>query len=168
MRFNSIYGDVFTVPEAYIRKLSARIMGLQDPTSKMSKSSENINDVVFLDDDPDTIMKKFKKAVTDSENIVRFDPIEKPGISNLMQIYGSITGKAEKEIEEEFQGRGYGDFKMTVANAVIEKLKPIQDKYNKLLDNPTYLEEIYVNGAKKARELASKTLQEVKEKIGIL
>ena len=167
-RFNKIYGNTFVIPNPYIRKTSARIMGLQDPTSKMSKSSENINDVVFLDDDPDTIIKKFKKAVTDSENVVRFDPIEKPGISNLMQIYGSITGKAEKEIEEEFQGRGYGDFKMTVANAVIEKLKPIQDKYNKLLENPTYLEEIYVNGAKKARELASKTLQEVKEKIGIL
>lgn len=167
-RFNKIYGNTFVIPNPYIRKTSARIMGLQDPTSKMSKSSENINDVVFLDDDPDTIMKKFKKAVTDSENVVRFDPIEKPGISNLMQIYGSITGKTEKEIEEEFQGRGYGDFKMAVANAVIEKLKPIQAKYNELLENPKYLEEIYINGAKKASKLASKTLQEVKEKIGIL
>lgn len=167
-RFNKIYGDTFVIPNPYIRKTSARIMGLQDPTSKMSKSSTNLNDVVFLDDDPDIIMKKFKKAVTDSENIVRFDQENKPGISNLMQIYGSITNKTEKEIEKEFEDRGYGYFKVAVANAVIEKLKPIQDKYNKLLENPKYLEEIYEKGAKKARELASKTLAEVKEKIGIL
>lgn len=167
-RFNKIYGDTFVIPNPYIRKTSARIMGLQDPTSKMSKSSTNLNDVVFLDDDPDTIMKKFKKAVTDSENIVRFDQENKPGISNLMQIYGSITNKTEKEIEKEFEDRGYGYFKVAVANAVIEKLKPIQDKYNKLLENPKYLEEIYEKGAKKARELASKTLAEVKGKIGIL
>ncbi len=167
-RFNNIYGDTFVIPNPYIRKTSARIMGLQDPTSKMSKSSENINDVVFLDDDPDTIMKKFKKAVTDSENVVKFDPVKKPGISNLIQIYGSITNKNEKEIEEEFQNKGYGDFKTAVANAVIEKIKPIQDKYKELLENPKYLELIYEQGAKKARELASKTLEEVKGKIGIL
>jgi len=166
-RFNKIYGDTFVIPNPYIKKSSARIMGLQDPTSKMSKSSENLNDVIFLDDDQDTIMKKFKKAVTDSENIVRFNPENKPGISNLMQIYGSITGKSEKEIEDEFQCRGYGDFKMAVANAVIEKLKPIQDKYNELLANPKYLEEIYTKGAENARKLASKTLNEVKAKIGI-
>ena len=167
-RFNKIYGDTFVVPEPYIRKSSARIMGLQDPTSKMSKSSENLNDVVFLDDDQDTIMKKFKKAVTDSENIVRFDPENKPGISNLMQIYGTITGKNEKEIEKEFEGKGYGNFKMAVGNAVIEKLKPIQKKYNELLSNPKYLEDIYTKGAENARKLASKTLEEVKNKIGIL
>ena len=167
-RFNKIYGDTFVVPDPYIRKSSARIMGLQDPTSKMSKSSENLNDVVFLDDDQDTIMKKFKKAVTDSENIVRFDPENKPGISNLMQIYGTITGKNEKEIEKEFEGKGYGNFKMAVGNAVIEKLKPIQKKYNELLSNPKYLEDIYTKGAENARKLASKTLEEVKNKIGIL
>lgn len=167
-RFNKIYGETFKIPEGYIRKSTARIMGLQDPTSKMSKSSSNINDVIFLDDEPDAIMKKFKKAVTDSENVVRFDPQNKPGISNLMCIYGAITGKTEKEIEEEFTGLGYGAFKTAVGEKVVEKLKPVQEKYKKLLENPEYLEKIYTEGAKKARELASKTLNEVKEKIGIL
>ena len=167
-RFNKIYGDTFVIPDAYISKSSARIMGLQDPASKMSKSTTNENDTIFLDDDPDTIIKKFKKAVTDSENIVRYDIVNKPGISNLMCIYGALTGKNEEEIEEEFKGRGYGDFKMAVANKVIEKLEPIQKRLKELLDNPKYLEEIYTNGAEKARKLASKTLEEVKGKIGIL
>ncbi|MBO5413952.1 MAG: tryptophan--tRNA ligase [Clostridia bacterium] len=167
-RFNKIYGETFVMPEGYIRKSTARIMGLQDPTSKMSKSSTNVNDVIFLDDEPDAIMKKFKKAVTDSENVVRFDPENKPGISNLMCIYGAITGKNEKEIEEEFSGLGYGAFKTAVGEKVVEKLKPVQEKYKELLENPKYLEEIYTRGAERARELASKTLSEVKEKIGIL
>ena len=167
-RFNKIYGETFVMPEGYIRKSTARIMGLQDPTSKMSKSSTNVNDVIFLDDEPEVIMKKFKKAVTDSENVVRFDPENKPGISNLMCIYGAITGKNEKEIEEEFSGLGYGAFKTAVGEKVVEKLKPAQEKYKELLENPKYLEEIYTRGAEKARELASKTLEEVKNKIGIL
>ena len=167
-RFNKIYGDTFVIPDAYIRKSSARIMGLQDPTSKMSKSSSNENDVIFLDDEPEVIIKKIKKAVTDSENIVRYDIENKPGISNLMCIYGALTNKNEKEIEEEFKGKGYGDFKMAVANAVVEKLEPIQKRLKELLDNPKYIEEIYTKGAEKARKLASKTLEEVKEKIGIL
>lgn len=167
-RFNKIYGETFVMPEGYIRKSTARIMGLQDPTSKMSKSSTNVNDVIFLDDEPEVIMKKIKKAVTDSENVVRFDPENKPGISNLMCIYGAITGKNEKEIEEEFSGLGYGAFKTAVGEKVVEKLKPVQEKYKELLENPKYLEEIYTRGAEKARELASKTLEEVKNKIGIL
>lgn len=167
-RFNKIYGETFVIPDAYIRKSSARIMGLQNPTSKMSKSSENINDVVFLDDEPEAIMKKFKKAVTDSENIVRYDVENKPGISNLMAIYGALINKTEKEIEEEFKGRGYGDFKTSVAEKVIETLKPIQDKYKELLKNPEYLEEIYTQGAEKARKIASKTVEEVKARVGLL
>lgn len=167
-RFNKIYGETFVMPEGYIRKSTARIMGLQDPTSKMSKSSTNVNDVIFLDDEPEVIMKKFKKAVTDSENVVRFDPENKLGISNLMCIYGATTGKNEKEIEEEFSGLGYGAFKTAVGEKVVEKLKPVQEKYKELLENPKYLEEIYTRGAEKARELASKTLEEVKNKIGIL
>lgn len=167
-RFNKIYGETFVMPEGYIRKSTARIMGLQDPTSKMSKSSTNVNDVIFLDDEPEVIMKKFKKAVTDSENVVRFDPENKPGISNLMCIYGAITGKNEKEIEEEFSGLGYGAFKTAVGEKVVEKLKPVQEKNKELLENSKYLEEIYTRGAEKARELASKTLEEVKNKIGIL
>ena len=167
-RFNKLYGETFIVPDPYIRKTSARIMGLQDPTSKMSKSSENLNDVVFLDDDPDTIMKKFKKAVTDSENKVKFDPENKPGVSNLIQIYSAITEKSFGEIEEEFANEGYGTFKMAVATKVIELLKPVQEKYNKILEDRVYLEKIYTEGKKKAEELAEKTVREVKDKIGII
>jgi len=143
-------------------------MGLQDPTSKMSKSATNLNDVIFLEDEPEVIMKKFKKAVTDSENIVRFDPETKPGVSNLMQIYASITSKTMEEIEKEFEGSGYGNFKTKVAEAVIEKLEPIQKKYKEILNNPKYLEKIYTDGAERARKLASKTIADVKERIGII
>ena len=167
-RFNKLYGETFVIPEGYVRKSSARIMGLQDPTSKMSKSATNLNDVIFLEDEPEVIMKKFKKAVTDSENIVRFDPENKPGVSNLMQIYSSITLKTMEEIEKEFEGSGYGNFKTKVAEAVIQKLEPIQKKYKEILDNPQYLKEIYTRGAENARKLASKTLNDVKERIGIL
>ena len=167
-RFNKIYGETFVIPEGYVRKSSARIMGLQDPTSKMSKSATNLNDVIFLEDEPEVIMKKFKKAVTDSENKVKFDAENKPGVSNLMQIYGAITSKSMDEIEKEFEGSGYGDFKVKVAEAVIQKLEPIQKKYKELLDNPEYLEKIYTKGAENARKLASATLKEVKEKIGII
>ena len=167
-RFNKIYGDTFVIPEAYVRKTSSKIMGLQDPTSKMSKSSTNPNDVVFIEDEPEVILKKFKKAVTDSENIVKFDPENKPGVSNLMQIYASITGKTMEEIEKEFENRGYGDFKITVANSVIERLKPIQDRYKQILEDKEYLEKIYTKGSENARKLAAKTIQDVKNKIGIL
>lgn len=167
-RFNKLYGETFIIPEPYIRKSTARIMGLQDPNSKMSKSATNVNDVIFLDDEPEVIMNKIKKAVTDSENIVKYDVENKPGISNLMCIYGAITGKNEKEIEEEFAGKGYGAFKTAVGEKIIERLKPVQEKYKELLKNPEYIEEIYTKGARKARELASKTLEEVKSKIGIL
>ncbi len=167
-RFNKLYGETFVVPEGYIRKSSARIMGLQDPTSKMSKSATNLNDVIFLEDEPEVILKKFKRAVTDSDNKVKFDEQNKPGVSNLMQIYSSITSKTMEEIEKEFEGSGYGDFKVKVAEAVIQKLEPIQKKYKEILDNPKYLEEIYTKGAENARKLASKTLNDVKERIGIL
>ena len=167
-RFNKLYGKTFVIPDAYVRKSSARIMGLQDPESKMSKSAKNLNDVIFLEDEPEVILKKFKKAVTDSENKVRFDPEAKPGVSNLMQIYSAITNKTMEEIEKEFEGKGYGDFKMAVANSVIEKLKPIQDKYKEILNDKEYLEKVYTQGAENARKLASKTLEDVKNKIGIL
>ena len=143
-------------------------MGLQDPTSKMSKSATNLNDVIFLEDEPEVIMKKFKKAVTDSENIVKFDPENKPGVSNLMQIYSAITSKTMEEIEKEFEGSGYGNFKVKVAEVVINKLEPIQKKYKEILENPEYLKEIYTRGAENARKLASKTLNDVKERIGIV
>lgn len=167
-RFNKIYGETFVVPEPYIKKESARIMGLQDPTSKMSKSAENVNDVIFLDDSEETIIKKIKRAVTDSENKVRFDPENKPGVSNLMQIYSVLTEKSFSEIEKEFENEGYGTFKQAVAGKVVERLKPIQGKYNELLENREYLEKIYTEGKIKAEKLASETLREVKDKIGIL
>lgn len=167
-RFNKLYGKTFTIPEGYYGKASAKIMGLQDPTAKMSKSATNPNDVILLEDEPDVIIKKFKKAVTDSENKVRFDPENKPGVSNLMQIYSSITGLKMEEIEKEFENSGYGDFKTKVAETAVAKLEPIQRKYKELLENKEYLEKIYTEGANRARKLASKTLDEVKERIGIL
>ena len=167
-RFNKLYGKTFTIPEGYYGKASAKIMGLQDPTAKMSKSATNPNDVILLEDEPDVIVKKFKKAVTDSENKVRFDPENKPGVSNLMQIYSSITGLKMEEIEKKFENSGYGDFKTKVAETVAAKLEPIQRKYKELLENKEYLEKIYTEGANRARKLASKTLDEVKERIGIL
>lgn len=167
-RFNRLYGKTFVIPDAYVRKCSSRIMGLQDPESKMSKSATNLNDVIFLEDEPEVILKKFKKAVTDSENKVKFDPENKPGVSNLMQIYAAITRKSMQDIEKEFEGKGYGDFKLAVANSVIEKLKPVQEKYKEILDNKEYLEKIYKKGAENAKKIASKTLEDVKSKIGIL
>ena len=167
-RFNKIYGPTFKIPEAYIGKTAARIMGLQNPTSKMSKSSTIENDSIFLNDEPEVILKKFKKSVTDSENVVRYDEENKPGISNLMSIYGAITGKSNKEIENEFSGKGYGDFKITVANAVIDELKPLQEKYKELISNPKYLEEIYKKGAERAYSIAHKTLEDVYKKVGMV
>ena len=167
-RFNSIYGETFKIPEAYIGKQGARIMGLQDPLSKMSKSSTNLNDVIFLNDTPDEIRKKLKKAVTDSENCVRFDKENKPGVSNLMTIYGIIKEKTMYEIEQEFSGKGYGDFKSAVAEAIIERLEPLQKRYYELLENPEKLKEIYQEGAKKANERAYKIVDEVYKKVGLI
>lgn len=167
-RFNSIYGETFKIPEAYIPKQAARIMGLQNPNSKMSKSSNLENDSILLNDEPDVIMKKFKKSVTDSENVVRFDSENKPGISNLMTIYGAVTNKTNEDIEKEFSGKGYGDFKTEVAEAVIEELKPLQEKYKELKENPDYLEKIYREGAEKAYSIAHKTLEDVYKKIGMV
>ena len=167
-RFNKLYGKTFMVPEAFVKKESARIMGLQNPEGKMSKSATNPNDVLFIEDEPEVIIKKFKKAVTDSENKVRFDPVNKPGVSNLMQIYSAITNKDMKEIEKEFESKGYGDFKSAVANSVIEKLKPVQERYKELLGNKQYLEKIYTQGAENAKKIAEKTLRDVKDKIGII
>ena len=143
-------------------------MGLQDPTSKMSKSSTIPNDSIFLNDEPDVILKKFKKAVTDSENIVRYEKQEKPGISNLISIYSAITGKSKENIEKEFEGKGYGDFKVAVAECVIEELKPLQNKYNELKNNPDYLEKLYINGAERAKKIAKATLKDVYEKVGLV
>ena len=167
-RFNSIYGETFKIPEPYIQGVAARVMGLQNPRSKMSKSSNIENDSIFLTDNEEIIIKKFKKAVTDSENIVRFDTENKPGISNLISIYSAISGKSKEEIEKEFEGKGYGDFKMAVANSVAEELKPLQERYKELIENPDYLEKIYREGAKNAENIAKATLKNVYEKIGLI
>lgn len=167
-RFNKVYGETFKVPKPYIPKVGARIMGLQDPTSKMSKSSTIPNDTILLVDTPEEIMKKVKKAVTDSDGIVKYDEENKPGISNLMEIYGIITDKTMHEIEREFDGAGYGTFKVAVAEAIIKELEPFHNKYNELMANPEYLEEIYNKGAEKAREVARKTVESVYEKIGLI
>lgn len=165
IRFNNIYGDVFTVPEAYIGKAGAKIMSLQEPTKKMSKSDENPNGSIYLMDDPDTVIRKFKRAVTDSEASVRYWD-EQPGIKNLIDIYCACTGKTPQETEREFDGKGYGDFKMAVGEAVVSVLKPLQDRYKDLSGNKDYLDGIIKANAEKAQYLSNKTLRKVQKKIG--
>lgn len=167
-RFNSIYGETFVIPEAYIGKQGARIMGLQNPLAKMSKSATDLNDVIFLNDTPEDIRKKLKKAVTDSENCVRYDKENKPGVSNLMTIYGLIEGKSMEEVEQEFAGKGYGDFKTAVAEVIVKKLEPLQNKYDELLKSPDKLKAIYEMGARKAAERADRIVNEVYEKVGLI
>ena len=167
-RFNSIYGDVFRIPEPYIPKAGARIYGLTTPGDKMSKSVPE--GCVFIMDDPATIARKFKRAVTDSdrENCVRFDPENKPGVANLMSIYSSVTGKTYEEIEKEFEGQGYGVFKPAVGEAVIETLRPIREETERLIKDKAYLEQVYREGAQKASYIANKTLRKVYKKVGFV
>ena len=167
IRFNSAYSPTFRVPDGYIPKAGARIMSLQDPTRKMSKSDENKNGTVSVLDDPDTIMRKFKRAVTDSEACVRYAE-GKDGVNNLMGIYSSVTGKSYEEIEREFEGRGYGDFKEAVGTAVVEHLAPIQQRFRELIKDKSYMESIYTEHAKRASYLAQKTLSKVMKKIGYI
>lgn len=167
-RFNSIYGDVFKIPEPYIPETGARIMSLNAPDTKMSKSIPD--GCVFLMERPEDIQRKFKRAITDSdtENCVRFDPENKPGVSNLMGIYAAVTGKSYAEIEREFAGQGYGKFKPAVGDAVIETLRPIREETQKLLADKAYLESVYRSGAEKASCVAEKTLRKVYKKVGFL
>ena len=166
-RFNSIYGDVFTIPEAYMGKAGAKIMSLQDPTRKMSKSDENANASVYLMDDADTVRRKFKRAVTDSEAEVRYDWDNKPGLSNLMAIYGATTGKTTDEIEKEFAGKGYGDFKMAVGDAVAAMLTPMQTRFEELIKDKEYLDKMIKQNDEKAYYFSQKTLRKVKKKVGL-
>ena len=169
-RFNNVYGDVFKIPEPYIPKVGARIMSLSTPTSKMSKSDKDPNGCVYLREQPEVIARKFKKAVTDSdtEHCVRFDPAEKPGVSNLMSIYSACTGKSMDAIEAEFDGKGYGAFKPAVGEAVIETLRPVREESDRLLKDKAYLEQVYREGAEKASYIANKTLRKVYKKVGFL
>lgn len=164
-RFNNIYGDVFTVPEAYIGKAGARIMSLQDPSKKMSKSDENPNASIYLLDDTDTIIRKFKRAVTDSENKISYND-EQAGIRNLIDIYSSVTGKKPTEIEEEFEGKGYGDFKIAVGETVADALKPLQERVLELSKDKTYIDSIIKENTEKANYYATKTLRKVQRKVG--
>ena len=166
-RVNNVYGNVFTVPEPLIMKTGAKVYSLQDPTKKMSKSDENQNSFISLKDDKDTIIRKFKRAVTDSEACVRFAE-GKDGINNLMDIYSAITGKNHAEIESEFAGKGYGDFKLAVGEAVADELKPIQDRWNALLTDKAYLETAMREGAQKAARIAGRTVDKLSKKMGFV
>lgn len=164
-RFNGIYGDVFTIPEPYVGKSGARIMSLQDPSKKMSKSDENQNASIYLMDDPDTIIRKFKRAVTDSEACVRYCE-EQPGIRNLIDIYCACNDVKPEDVEKEFDGKGYGDFKMAVGESVVSVLKPLQERYEQLSKDKAYLDSIIKENAEKAQYYSNKTLRKVQKKIG--
>ena len=164
-RFNGIYGDVFTIPDAYIGKNGARVMSLQNPDKKMSKSDSNPKGYISIFDTPEVIMKKFKSAVTDSEAKVRFAE-GKDGINNLMGIYSCCTGLSMEEIEREFEGKGYGDFKVRVGEAVIEELKPVRERYEKYISDKAYLKEVAEKGAEKASRIANRTLGKAMKKVG--
>ena len=167
-RFNGIYGDVFKIPEPYIPQVGARIMSLTSPESKMSKSDKDHNGCVYMLEKPEDILRKFKKAVTDSEACVRYDPKEKPGVSNLMQIYSAATGRDFAAIEAEFAGRGYGDFKSAVGEAVVELLRPIREETDRLLADKSALQSIYRDGAERASRTANRTLGKVYKKVGFI
>lgn len=162
-RFNGIYGNVFTVPDAYIPKNGARVMSLQDPSRKMSKSDPNQKGTVYLTDAPEVIMKKFKSAITDSEMSVRFAE-GKDGINNLMTIYSAVTGDSYEKIEADFAGKGYGDFKKAVGEAVVAELEPFQKKFNEIIADKQYLKECQQKGAEKAMRVSSRTLGKVMKK----
>ena len=164
-RFNNIYGDVFTIPEAYIGKVGAKIMSLQDPAKKMSKSDENPNASIYLMDDPDTIMRKCKRAVTDSEAQILYRD-EQPGVKNLINIYSACTGRTPEDVVKEFDGRGYGDFKMAVGESVVSLLKPLQDEAARLTKDKAYIDGIIKENAEKAGYYANKTLRKVQKKVG--
>ena len=165
-RFNSVYSDTFVLPEAFIPKVGARLMSLDDPTTKMSKSLPD--GCVNLMDPPEVIMKKFKRAVTDCETAVKFDKENKAGISNLLTIYCAATGKTLAEAEAEFAGQGYGVFKPAVGEAVVELLRPIREESQRIMDDKAYLESVYQEGAERARRLAQKTLSKVQRKVGFV
>jgi tryptophanyl-tRNA synthetase len=165
-RFNKKYNDIFTVPEVRIPKVGARVMSLQDPLKKMSKSDENKKAFITLLDDPKVIEKKIKSAVTDSDGIVRFDRDKKPGVSNLLSIYSILEGTPIAELEERYDGKGYGDFKGDLAKVVVDAIKPIQDRYYELIDSEE-LDDILDRGAEKANRTAGKMLKKMEKAMGL-
>lgn len=167
-RFNNIYGPVFTVPEPMIPPVGARIMGLQDPTAKMSKSDDAETNALYLLDGPDVIVRKIKRAVTDMDGVVRFDIAAKPGVSNLLSILAATTGKTVAQLEAEFEGKQYGAFKGAVADAVVECLKPVQAKYAELREDRDGLRAVLKDGAERASRRANATLARVHEALGLI
>ena len=166
-RFNALYGDIFTIPEIFLGKAGARIMSLQDPDKKMSKSDPLEKASIYLDDSEAIIRKKIASAVTDSDGIIKYDEVNKPGISNLLNILSCCTNKSISDLETEFEGVGYGEFKKAVADAIITLLMPIQEKYEKILADKDYLNKVLDDGAQKASYFARKTLSKVKRKMGV-
>lgn len=167
VRFNNSYGNTFTLPEPYIPKVGAKIMSLADPTKKMSKSDDNVNGFISILDKPEVIVKKCKRAVTDSDMAVRYAQ-GKDGINNLMSIYSCVTGLDYEKIEYEFAGKGYGDFKSAVGEAVAEHLRPVREEYERLMGDKAYLEDCYRTGAEKASAFADRTMKKVFKKVGLL
>lgn len=166
-RFNAKYGEFFTVPDPYIPKVGAKVMSLQEPTKKMSKSDENPNSCILILDDKDTIIRKFKRAVTDSEAEVCYRE-GKDGINNLMTIYSAVTDKTFADIESEFAGKGYGDFKLAVGEAVADHLQPVRDNFARLIADKAYLKDCYTKGAEKALRISQKTVSKVYRKVGFV
>lgn len=167
-RFNDIYGDVFKLPEPFIPKVGARIMSLTSPEKKMSKSDQDPGGCIYLMEKPEDIMRSFKRAVTDSETEIRYAPKEKPGVSNLMQIYSVATGEGFTAIEQAFAGKGYGDFKTAVGEAVVELLRPVREEATRIMSDKGYLESVYRAGAERASYVANKTLRKVYKKVGFV
>lgn len=166
-RFNSTYSETFKLPDPYIPKTGAKVMSLQDPKKKMSKSDSNLNAWVAVLDKPDVILKKFKRAVTDSDSVVKYAE-GKDGINNLITIYSAVTGKSFDDIELEFEGKGYGDFKIAVGEAVIEHLRPIQEKFKEYVEDKSYLEACYKEAREMALKISRKTLSKAMRKIGFV
>ncbi len=167
-RFNNIYGETFVLPEGYFPKAGARVMSLQDPLKKMSKSDDNPNNVIRILEDPKSILKKLKRAVTDSDNppVIAYDWEKKPGVSNLLELLSASTNKSVEELVEHYKGQMYGTFKSEVGEAVVEMLRPIQEEYQRLRADEGYLNEIFAKGAVNASAVAQKTLDDVYRKVG--
>ncbi len=169
-RFNNAYGETFVVPEPFIPTHGAKVMSLQDPTKKMSKSDDNRNNVIGLLEDPKKILKKIKKAVTDSEEPprIKFDIENKPGVSNLLSLMSGVTGRSIEELEKEFEGKMYGHLKVATGEAVVAMLEPLQERYREIRADQAYLEQVMKEGAEKAKARAEQTIKSVYEKIGLL
>ena len=168
IRFNNLYSPTFTVPEAYIAKQGAKVFSLQDPTKKMSKSDPDVNATVSLVDAPEDIMRKFKRAVTDCDSFIAFDEEKKPGVSNLLTIFSSVTGRPIDELVKDFEGKGYAELKPAVGEAVVEKLRPIRERYLDYMKNKDYILSVARSGAEKARSIARRTLSKVYRKVGLV